>query len=456
LINGFRTAGERLLSGAVHALEHHPRKATAAIAALLLSAAGGAFAVASSADALIDPATLPVREVVEAVEPLPVEAQAEALDAFRFNLYRTEATRSSDTAESLLSRLGINDPGAAAFLRSDPMFRRQVLGRAGRNVTVEAADNQSLRKLTVRWLFDRSANFQRYVVQRDANGRFTARLEVAPLTTSLRLASGVVRSSYFEATDRAGISDSVAMQVISIFEGDIDFNRGLKVGDRFSMVYETLEADGEPLRTGRVISAQFVNSGRMHRAMWFEAPGQPGGYFDLAGRSLERTFLASPMAATRVTSGYKMRFHPILHEWIRHEGVDYGGPVGTPVRTIGDGVVTMAGRMGSYGNIVIVNHGQGDETRYAHLSRISVRKGEKVQRGETVGLLGGTGRVTGPHLHFEFRENGRATDPVMALARSQPAVLSPQAKAAFDRASREIRLEFDAIDAAGPMVAARD
>ncbi len=425
------------------------------MAALLLSAAGGAFAVAHTAERLIDPATLPVRELIESVEPLPIAAQAEVLDAFRFKLYRTEPVRANDTAEALLRRLGINDPAAAAFLRADPTFRREVLARAGRNVAVEASDSQALHKLTVRWLFDRSDRFERYVVERTASGGFSARLETAPLVASLRLAGGVVRSSYFEATDRAGLSDAVAMQVTSIFKGEIDFNRGMKVGDRFDVVYESLEADGEPLRSGRVISAEFVNAGRRHLAMWFKEPTREGGYFDLDGRSLERAFLASPMSVTRITSSYKLRFHPILHEWIKHEGVDYGGPVGTPVHTIAEGVVTHAGPMGAYGNIVIVNHGHGVETRYAHLSRIEVRNGQKLQRGQTVGLLGGTGRVTGPHLHFEFRENGVATDPVVALQRNQEPVLSAQAKVEFDRQSHSIRSQFASIDRV-PVVALRD
>ena len=124
--------------------------------------------------------------------------------------------------------------------------------------------------------------------------------------------------------------------------GSIDFNRGLKVGDRFNIVYEAMEADGEGMRTGRVISAEFVNAGKLHQAMWFQEPGKEGGYFDMNGQSLERSFLASPMDTTRITSGFAMRFHPVLHQWKQHKGTDYGGPIGTPVRTIGDGKVRWA------------------------------------------------------------------------------------------------------------------
>lgn len=416
------------------------------MAALLLGGAGGAFAVASGSSPEIDPSTLPVREIVEAVQPLEVKAQVETLDAFRFNLYRTEAARANDTADALLARLGINDPAATAFLRTQPIFRSHVLGQPGRLVTAEASNSQALLKLSARWVFDRSNRFQRFVVERDAQGRFSARVETAPLVASLRLASGTLKSTFFDAIDHAGVSEAVARQVLDIFEGSIDFNRGLKVGDRFNVVYETLEADGEPMRSGRVISTEFVNAGKLHQAMWFQEPGRQGGYFDLDGRSLERSFLASPMEATRITSGFAMRMHPVLHQFKQHKGVDYGGPIGAPIRTIGEGVVTHAGPMGAYGNLVVIDHGQGDETYYAHLSRIDVVVGQKVLRGQRVGGLGATGRVTGPHLHFEFREGGVHKDPVLALRNNQAPELSPQAKAEFARVAQSVRSQFATVN----------
>ena len=221
------------------------------------------------------------------------------------------------------------------------------------------------------------------------------------------------------------------------------------------MVYETLEADGEPMRSGRVISTEFVNAGKLHQAMWFQEPGREGGYFDLDGRSLERSFLASPMEATRITSGFAMRFHPVLHQWKQHNGVDYGGPIGAPIRTIGEGVVKHAGPMGAYGNLVVIDHGQGDETYYAHLSRIDVVTGQKVLRGQRIGGLGATGRVSGPHLHFEFREGGVNKDPIQALRNNQAPELSAQAKAEFDRVARSVRSQFAAVNTTSLLASAQ-
>jgi murein DD-endopeptidase MepM/ murein hydrolase activator NlpD len=433
------TAGEQLLARAAHALEHHPRQITALVAAMFLATGGGAFAVASLGP---DPSALPVHEILESVQPLALKEQSDALDAFRFSLFTAEAVRPTDTAESLLARLGINDPAAAAFLRQDPLARPQLLEAPGRVVTAEASDGRNLLRLSVRWAID-DTHFQRLVVERQASGQFASRFETAPLVASLRVGNGFIRTSLFAAVDDAGIPDGVTTQLVDIFGGDIDFHRNLRVGDTFSVVYETLEADGEPLRTGRVISAQFVNGGRTLEALWFQEPGRRGGYFDFQGRSLERTFLASPMEVSRVTSGFAMRVHPIHGTWRAHMGVDYGAPTGAPVRTVGDGQVVFAGVMNGYGNVVEIDHGNGNSTLYAHLSRVYVRQGQRVERAQRIGAVGATGWATGPHLHFEFKEHGVQKDPLEVARRRAPAMeLTAQARVQFTRMASSMRTQL--------------
>lgn len=437
---GQSNAGERIVARAAALVQRYPKHLTALVAALLLGGGGGAFAVASLGP---DPALLPVREVIEAVQPLALEPQAEALDVHSFNLYTSEVVRTSDTAESLLARLGINDPAAAAWLRRDPLARQQILGSPGRTVRAEATDRRDLVRLTVRWARD-NASFNRLVVERGAGDSFSSRVEQAPFQASLRLGSGTITHSLFGAVDEAGLPDAVTTQMVEIFSSEIDFHRDLRRGDRFHVVYETLEADGEPLRTGRVVSAEFINKGRPYQAMWFQEPGKPGGYFDLEGRSFERAFLTSPLAFSRVTSGFKMRLHPIHKTWRAHLGVDYGAPTGTPVRTIGSGKVEFAGWMNGYGNVVQVNHGNGDSTLYAHLSKINVKLGARVERGDLVGAVGATGWATGPHLHFEFRKNGRQMDPLTVARASQRTELSADARPAFLREAANMRLKLAA------------
>lgn len=433
---------------AVSWVQRYPRHLMATIAALALGGTGATFAVANLAP---EDADLPRRTVVEDVTALTAVALNDTVHDQALRLYRFEQTRSSDTAESLLKRLGVFDPLAAAFLRQDRVVQQVLMGRGGRNVTVEAAPDQSLLRLVARWSPDNDGMFKRLTVERTPDG-FQSRLETLPMTVSARMTGGVIQSSLFAATDDARIPDSVAVQLADIFSGDIDFHRALRKGDRFTVTYETLEADGEPLRAGRVLHAEFVNAGKAFQAMWFQEPtaahgaGQQakGGYYTLAGESLRRAFLASPLEFSRVTSGFKMRFHPIMKTWRAHLGVDYGAPTGTPVRAVGDGVVEVAGVQNGFGNVVIVKHRNNSTTVYAHLSRIGVKKGQTVSQGQHIGAVGQTGWATGPHLHFEFRVNGQQRDP-MAIARQSEAVpVAASARPAFNQAAAQVRAQLTA------------
>jgi len=454
LKNGLVAAGEQLFARAAHALEHHPKHVTAVLAALMLGGGGAAFAVASLDP---DPSTIPVRQVLESVQPLPVQDQQQALDVFSFNLFRSELTRASDTVDSLLARLGIADPHAASYLRKDPTVRAQLLGRAGRNVTVEASESQQLETLSARWPSARDdGTFKRLVIERNSQGGFTTRVETAPLVAATRMGSATVRTSLFAAADDARIPDGVVGKLVEIFSTDIDFHHELHTGDRFNVVYEALEADGEPMRTGRILSAEFVNNGKVHEAMWFQEPGHKGGYYTLDGKSLDTSYLASPMEFSRVTSGFAMRFHPILHRWKAHLGVDYAADAGTPVRTVGDGVVEFAGQQNGFGNVVIVKHNNTDQTVYAHLSRIDVRPGQVVSQGQHLGAVGSTGWATGPHLHFEFRVNGVHHDPVEMARNSGAPPLTAEAKAEFDRLARSMRAQLAAAASSRTAVASAD
>ncbi len=439
--NGLSAAAESALWAVARVLEHHPRKVTALLAALLLGGGGGAFAVASFGP---DPSALPVREVVEDVQPQDLSAQADALDAHVFQLYRSDQVRTTDTVDTLLARLGISDPDAAAYLRQDALVRTQLLGRPGRIVRAEATDHHALTALTARWVADDSGQFKRLVVQRDANGKLSTRVETAPLVASVRLGSGTIRTSLFAAVDESLLPDEVAVQMADVLSAEIDFHRGLRKGDRFSVAYEALEADGEPLRTGRVLSLEFVNNGKTYQALWFQEPGAKGAYFTPDGKSWTSSYLASPMEFSRVTSGFAMRFHPILQKWRAHLGTDYGAPTGTPVRTVGDGVVEFAGWQNGFGNVVFIRHNGSDQTVYAHLSRIDVRLGQKVDQGQRIGAVGATGWATGPHLHFEFRINGVHQDPVQVARRSQGVTLSAAARPAFDRLATVMRAQLQA------------
>ena len=399
---------------------------------------GGAFAVASL-DAGV--ANMPLRQVVETVNTrsLPSMWADQSLQ-----LFRSDLTRSSDTADSLLARLGVNDPQAAAYLRNARTARQQLIGRAGRMVNLEGDAEHHLTRLTARWVNEDGESFTRWILERSSDG-FVERQETASLNVGTRMGNGTIQSSLFAATDEADIPDSVASQLADIFAGDIDFHRALRKGDRFAVVYESLEADGEVLRTGRVLSAEFVNNGKTHQAFWFkEAGAKEGGYYSADGVSLRRAYLASPLAFSRMTSGFKMRFHPILQTWRAHLGVDYAAPTGTPVRSVGQGIVDVAGSQGGFGNVVMVKHANGHTTVYAHLSRINVKRGQSVMQGQTLGLVGATGWATGPHLHFEFRVNGQHKDPLTMARQSVAVEVSAAAREQFKRHAAIAKVDLTA------------
>jgi murein DD-endopeptidase MepM/ murein hydrolase activator NlpD len=245
------------------------------------------------------------------------------------------------------------------------------------------------------------------------------------------------------------VPDSVANQRAEMFATDIDFHRELRKGDTFSVVYEALTADGEPITwnqgSGHVMAAEFVNNGRAYQALWYrDASSGKGAYFDFNGQSKHRAFLASPMEFSRVTSGFAMRFHPIAQTWRQHLGVDYGAPMGTPVRCVGDGVVDFAGVQNGYGNVVIVRHANDRTTLYAHLSRIDVRKGQHVEQSQRIGAVGMTGWATGPHLHFEFRVHGQHQDPLTIAKASETVAVTPAARPQFAALARSAKAQLEA------------
>jgi murein DD-endopeptidase MepM/ murein hydrolase activator NlpD len=189
--------------------------------------------------------------------------------------------------------------------------------------------------------------------------------------------------------------------------------------------------------------------------MWFQDPaaaGQAvttagaakGAYYTLDGQSLRRSFLASPMEFSRVTSGFKMRFHPLLQKWRAHLGVDYAAPTGTPVRSVGDGVVEFAGVQGGFGNVVFVSHRNNNTTVYGHLSRIDVKRGQSISQSQVIGAVGATGWATGPHLHFEFRVNGVHHDPLTIAKQSDAVPVTTASRPAFERLASAAKVQLSA------------
>ena len=429
----------------------HPRSLTTAIVIGLMGFGVTAFGIAPLAP---DAADLPRRLVTEIVIPEDVASQLEALASHTLQLYRNDLTRPTDTADSLLARLNVTDVAAAGFLRSDRTARKLLEGRSGKIVQARTNESGELEELIARYPAENgnqfSTHFSRLRVTR-FNDSFLSTVETAPLESQVRVGSGTIRSSLFAATDEAKIPDPVAIQLAEMFSTDIDFHRELRRGDTFHVVYEALTADGEPITwnqaSGRVLAAEFMNNGRSYEALWYQDAHSKGGYYGFDGESKRRAFLASPMEFSRVTSGFSMRMHPIHKVWRAHLGVDYGAPTGTPVRNVGDGVVEFAGRQNGYGNVVQIRHSNDRTTLYAHLSRIDVRKGQRVEQGARIGAVGATGWATGPHLHFEVKVNGRHQNPVVIAKTSEAVVLAAASRPQFNTVAQQLRAQLVAAKA---------
>jgi murein DD-endopeptidase MepM/ murein hydrolase activator NlpD len=442
---------EQTTAAAQGFVTRYQRALVGSAAALLAGVGVAAFAVAPLAP---DAATLPQRVITETVVAEPAEPQLEALAAHRVDLFVNDSTRAGDSLALVLRRTGVSDAAAVAALRNDPAVQRLFDGRPGRSVQVRARADGTLQELIgrspARASEQLSTHFTRVVISRAAEGALSVREENAALQSQVKLASGTIKSSLFAASDEARVPDAIAIQMAEIFAADIDMHRELRRGDTFSVVYESMTADGEAIgwgqSSGRVLAAEFVNAGKTHEAVWYRGADGRGAYFDVSGQSKRRAFLASPMEFSRVTSGFAMRFHPIHQTWRRHLGVDYAAPTGTPVRSVGDGVVDFAGRQGGYGNVVQIRHTNDRSTLYAHLSRIDVRQGQRIEQGVRIGAVGSTGWSTGPHLHFEFRVNGAHQDPLRIAKASETLTLPSASKAEFAALARSLQAQLDVAD----------
>jgi murein DD-endopeptidase MepM/ murein hydrolase activator NlpD len=426
------------------AVARHPVTPWQALAVAVLGFSGvAAFGLAP--DTTLDSAPT---ELTKRALTLPALAGVTAAERV---YWREERVQRGDTIGSLLARADVVDAPALVFMRTNAAARPLYQLRPGRPVRVAVDDDGHL--VALRFVTGAGDLF---AIARSGD-TFSVQSAPPPVETRVALRAGEIRSSLFGAADEVGLPDAVTLALAEIFAGDIDFYHDLRRGDRFSVLYETRYVDGEAVGTGRVLAAEFDSRGTTYRAYLWRAADGTEGYYASDGKSTRRAFLRSPVEFSRITSGFtQARFHPILQTWRAHRGTDFAAPTGTPVRATADGVVTMAGREGGYGNVVMLKHGGTYATVYAHLSRFAagMRNGTHVHQGETIGYVGQTGWATGPHLHYEFRISGEARNPMtVALPTAFP--VAPGERAAFDAAIAPLASELAvARDAPGARVAA--
>ncbi len=381
---------------------------------LLLSLAG--LAVATTLFAFV-PDSPPERSAIPLEIPASFSGEAESgVDPLEPEpLFVT--VKSGDTLSDLFDRVGLSQQELLKVLEQKEARQTLRAIQPGKQLGFLVGEDNRLQ--TLDYLIDPTRTLR---VERDGD-TFRAITVEHPLERRERFASGVIESSLFLAAQKAGLSDKTTMEIADIFGWDIDFALDIRSGDSFSVLYEELYRDGERIRSGDILAAEFTNRGRTYVAIRYTDPQGRTGYYSPDGLHMRKAFLRTPVEFSRISSRFGKRFHPILNRMRDHKGVDYAAPTGTPIRATADGRIIHKGGKGGYGKTIILKHGKRYSTLYAHMSRYGkgLRTGQTVRQGQIIGYVGQSGRATGPHLHYEFRIDGVHRNPLkVSLPRAMP------------------------------------
>ncbi|HUR39625.1 MAG TPA: peptidoglycan DD-metalloendopeptidase family protein [Verrucomicrobiae bacterium] len=348
--------------------------------------------------------------VIDLADALPVttaSADPEALATPTASPWVTVKVKSGQTLSSIFDAHGLPTMDWVQIVR--------LGGDAGKLKRLKAGEELHLRKgpegiQELTYALDEARTLQ---VTRTEGG-FESITLAAEIERRPTYAMGSLTTSLYESGVASGLPPALIIEMADIFGYDIDFVQDIRVGDRFTVIYEELFKNGEKLRAGNILAAEFVNQGKPLRAVRYTDPQGNSGYYAPEGQSLRKSFIRTPVDVFRISSNFsRARYHPVLNRFRAHLGTDYAAPTGTPIKATGDGRVVFAGNKGGYGKAVVIRHGSSYETLYGHLSRFrsGVTTGSRVQQGQVIGYVGKTGLATGPHLHYEFRVNGVHRDP---------------------------------------------
>jgi murein DD-endopeptidase MepM/ murein hydrolase activator NlpD len=351
---------------------------------------------------------IPVDRPTPESPPAPAQPPADSED------WQNVSVRSGDSLARIFSRLKLKSD-QAYWLAQQADCKPVKHLRPGQSLEILGNEQGQLEKLRYKMDAQTTLHVTRIGTRADGSPSYEVNREVRQFTIQTRQLSGEIQHSLYVAGNNAGMSDTLIMNMVTIFGWDIDFALDLRKGDRFAVIHEEKYLDGQKITDGDIIAAEFVNQGETYRAIRHVDDDGRVQYYTPDGQSMRRTFLRTPVKFSRISSGFSWgRYHPVLKRWRAHKGVDYAAPRGTPVLSTADGRVTHIGRKGGFGKRVVIKHGGSYSTLYAHLSgyKKGLRRGSTVRQGQTIGYVGSTGLATGPHLHYEFRVNGAHRNPL--------------------------------------------
>lgn len=378
---------------------------------------------------------------IAVVRPIPEKRAGEVINGTRTPTWRerVDSLSRGETLSGLLSRGGLSTEEASSALDAAPSIDARRLP-AGMRVTLGGHEGSSPTKIVFQLAIDRFLHLTR------TDSGWVGREERMPWTTDTMVVAGNITRTLYDAFDTGASSlpsparSELAWTVADIYEYRLDMSRDLQPGDEFKVLFERESGPQGAVRIGRILAASYTSGASSIDAIRYESPEGKGRYYDATGKSLQAMFLRAPLEFRRISSVFGMRRHPILGVWRAHRGTDYSAGSGTPVRSVGDGVVVRAGRMSGYGNVVDVRHANGFVSRYGHLRGFArgVRAGMRVGIGETIGFVGMTGLATAPHLHFEVLVGGVQRNPRTALASTGGSPLAAGEVADFARVRESV------------------
>lgn len=348
--------------------------------------------------------------------------------------WETHVVKPGESAAVLFQRLGLSSRQLYALTSSNSEINNQLSRlRPGDQLQFGFDENNDLIQLK-----RRLNAYETFVITKaESDSGYTSDIDKKEIVYQYNYAQAEIRSNFWNAATSAGLTANQIMQLAGIFGWDIDFALDIRAGDTFKLLFQEQVVEGEVIGRGNIIAAMFTNQGTTFTAILDD---RTGNYYDETGRAMKKAFLRSPLDFRRVSSNFNpRRLHPVTGRVRPHRGTDYAAPVGTPIWAAGDGIVQKSSYNKFNGNYVFIRHSNTYITKYLHLTRRTVKTGQRVKQGQVIGTLGGTGRVTGPHLHYEFLVNGVHQNP-RTVDLPQSKSLRGKAKATFI-ANAKIRLK---------------
>ncbi len=321
----------------------------------------------------------------------------------------TVKVKKGDTLSAIFKRHNLSSSSLYKIINSGKAAKQLTRIIPGQSFSIILDEHKDITQLEFR-----INKVDTLLISRNDKG-YTPEIRSKEIETRQQFTAGIINNSLFYDGQKAGLNTALIMKLAHIFGWDVDFALDIRKGDSFAVLYEEQYVDGKKINSGNILSAEFVNQGKVFRAIRYTDASGHTDFYSEKGLSMRKAFLRTPVAFSRISSRFSTgRKHPVLNKIRAHKGVDYAASRGTPIKAVGDGKVIFKGRKGGYGRVIILQHGSKYTTLYAHMNAYNkkLRNGSRVKQGQIIGYVGSSGLATGPHLHYEFRINGVHRNPL--------------------------------------------